>query len=290
MPYTGASAAFEALVKDDPSINVDRRAGDRPSSSATSARDGTRALGRGLDRVQGRLMGGERFAGRFLIPGGLWLLCVLRRCRSGSSSRSRSARPTTSATRSTAGTRRTTRASSTRCSRRSCCARSATRSPPWSLCLLIGYPVAYYIARFGGRWKNMLIALVIVPLVRQLPRAHVRVGRDARRRGPRQRDRARPRPDDRRHPVPQHAVGGDRRARLRLHRVHDPAGLRRAGPDGPGAHRGRQGPLRLALADLPPRHLADDLPGRAGRHGARLPARGRRLRHRRSCSAGRTRS
>ena len=31
------------------------------------------------------------------------------------------------------------------------------------LCLVIGYPVAYYIARFGGRWKNVLIALVVLP-------------------------------------------------------------------------------------------------------------------------------
>jgi spermidine/putrescine transport system permease protein len=31
------------------------------------------------------------------------------------------------------------------------------------ICLLIGYPVAYYIAIFGGRWKNVLIALVIMP-------------------------------------------------------------------------------------------------------------------------------
>jgi spermidine/putrescine transport system permease protein len=31
------------------------------------------------------------------------------------------------------------------------------------LCLLIGYPVAYYIAVFGGRWKNALIALVVLP-------------------------------------------------------------------------------------------------------------------------------
>jgi spermidine/putrescine transport system permease protein len=31
------------------------------------------------------------------------------------------------------------------------------------LCLLIGYPVAYYIARFGGRRKNILIALVVLP-------------------------------------------------------------------------------------------------------------------------------
>jgi spermidine/putrescine transport system permease protein len=31
------------------------------------------------------------------------------------------------------------------------------------LCLLFGYPVAYYIARFGGRWKNVLIGLVVLP-------------------------------------------------------------------------------------------------------------------------------
>ena len=31
------------------------------------------------------------------------------------------------------------------------------------LCLLIGYPVAYYIAIFGGRWKNVLLALVVLP-------------------------------------------------------------------------------------------------------------------------------
>jgi spermidine/putrescine transport system permease protein len=31
------------------------------------------------------------------------------------------------------------------------------------ICLVIGYPVAYYIARFGGRWKNVLIALVVLP-------------------------------------------------------------------------------------------------------------------------------
>jgi len=31
------------------------------------------------------------------------------------------------------------------------------------LCLLIGYPVAYYIAIFGGRWKTVLLALVVLP-------------------------------------------------------------------------------------------------------------------------------
>jgi spermidine/putrescine transport system permease protein len=32
-----------------------------------------------------------------------------------------------------------------------------------ALCLALGYPVAYYIARFGGRYKNVLIALVVLP-------------------------------------------------------------------------------------------------------------------------------
>ena len=31
------------------------------------------------------------------------------------------------------------------------------------LCLVLGYPVAYYIAVFGGRRKNVLIALVVLP-------------------------------------------------------------------------------------------------------------------------------
>ena len=36
------------------------------------------------------------------------------------------------------------------------------RSPP-SLCLLLGYPLAYAIAFKAGRWKNLLLVLVIAP-------------------------------------------------------------------------------------------------------------------------------
>jgi spermidine/putrescine transport system permease protein len=32
-----------------------------------------------------------------------------------------------------------------------------------ALCLAIGFPVAYYIARFGGRYRNVLIALLVIP-------------------------------------------------------------------------------------------------------------------------------
>lgn len=31
------------------------------------------------------------------------------------------------------------------------------------LCLLIGYPVAYMIARYGGRYRNLLVVLIILP-------------------------------------------------------------------------------------------------------------------------------
>jgi len=42
-----------------------------------------------------------------------------------------------------------------------------------AICLLIGYPIAYYIARFGGRWKTLLIAAVVLPfLVNYLVRTY----------------------------------------------------------------------------------------------------------------------
>ena len=47
--------------------------------------------------------------------------------------------------------------------RRSCCARSSTRWRRPRSASLIGYPVAYYIARYGGRYRNVLIALLVLP-------------------------------------------------------------------------------------------------------------------------------
>jgi ABC-type spermidine/putrescine transport system permease subunit I len=31
------------------------------------------------------------------------------------------------------------------------------------LCILLGYPLAYFIARYGGRWKIFLIFMIIIP-------------------------------------------------------------------------------------------------------------------------------
>ncbi len=34
-----------------------------------------------------------------------------------------------------------------------------------TFCLLLGYPIAYYIARFGGPYKYLLVALVVLPFL-----------------------------------------------------------------------------------------------------------------------------
>ena len=81
-------------------------------------------------------------------------------------------------------------------------------------------------------------------------------------------------------------VGGDRRARVRLPGVHDPADLRGARPHGPGADRGRQGPLRHALEHVPARDDAGHLPGRAGRLPCSSSCRRSATSSAPSCSAG----
>src|SRR5680860_232414 len=75
-------------------------------------------------------------------------------------------------------------------------------------------------------------------------------------------------------------MGGDRRPGVRLRGLPDPADLRLARADGCLPDRGRQGPLPLAVADLPD----SDPAGNAGRAVRRLaagvPARPRGLRQR----------
>ncbi len=43
------------------------------------------------------------------------------------------------------------------------CARSATRSSATVLCMLLAFPLAYVIAFKAGRYKNLLLGLVILP-------------------------------------------------------------------------------------------------------------------------------
>ena len=43
------------------------------------------------------------------------------------------------------------------------CARSTTSRSRWRGCILIGYPVAYYIARHASRTKSLLLILLVLP-------------------------------------------------------------------------------------------------------------------------------
>ena len=103
------------------------------------------------------------FWSRFLVPPGLWLLllfafpiCLVLALSFGYvDDLGRAVYSRRSST--------TTRTPSTRPTCRCCCARCCTRWRPTALCLAIGYPIAYYIARFGGKYKYVLIAALVLP-------------------------------------------------------------------------------------------------------------------------------
>ena len=123
-------------------------------------------------------------------------------------------------------------------------ARSSTPASPRVLCILIGYPLAYVIAFRGGRFRNVLLGLVVVPfftsfLIRTMAWETI-LGR--------------PGPGGRRsldacslvgvldalgiierRPAAGHPRRGDRRAHLQLPAVHDPADLRQPREDRPAA-------------------------------------------------------
>ena len=113
---------------------------------------------------------------------------------------------------------------------------------------LIGYPLAYGIAFRAGRYKNLLLFLVIAPfftsfLLRTLSWKIILADyglllgplKDARHRA-------------RGLPPPGHAAGRRRRDHLQLPAVHDAAAVRRAREDRSPAGRGGPGPVRRAVA------------------------------------------
>ena len=50
------------------------------------------------------------------------------------------------------------------------------------VCLLLAYPLAYVIAFKAGRYKNLILGLVILPVLRDVPDPHHRVEDDSGRR------------------------------------------------------------------------------------------------------------
>ena len=105
----------------------------------------------------------DRFAARFLIPGGLWLLLffavplgIVVALSFGSPGELGGAVYGFNPENYSARVRPAVRAGAAALGR----LRGGAR---WCSASLLGYPVAYYIARFGGRHKHVLIALVVLP-------------------------------------------------------------------------------------------------------------------------------
>ena len=121
------------------------------------------------------------------------------------------------------------------------------------LCILIAYPMAYFIAFKAGRWRNLLLGLVMVPfftsfLLRTIAWQSLfadngpvlgiadSLGLDRAARRPAHHDRR----QDHEHPA-----GRDRRADLQLHAVRPAADLRQPGE---GRRQPRQRRIRPVLA------------------------------------------
>ena len=157
------------------------------------------------------------------------------------------------------------------------------------IALLISYPLAYWIAFRGGRWKNVLLVMIIAPffvtyLIRTLAWETILadqgpvVGRPARRRHPR---RQRPA-----------ARNVDRRRRghhLQLPALHGAAALRGARVDRRPADRGRRGSVREQGPGVPPRDAAALDAGRRRRARSSPSSRPPATSSTPSCSARRSR-
>ena len=134
---------------------------------------------------------------------------------------------------------------------RSSSTRSSTAARRRSLRSSIGFPVAYTIAFRGGRYKNLILFLVIAPfftsfLIRTIS-WKILLGDDGIVLGPLK---------DARHSCPPDVPASSRTPvavvaghHLQLPAVHDPAALRRAREDRHPAGRGGRGPVRRARGD-----------------------------------------
>ena len=151
------------------------------------------------------------------------------------------------------------------------------------LCLVIGFPVAYMIAFRGGRYKNLILFLVIAPfftsfLIRTIS-WKILLGDEGPVLGPLK-----------------HTLGilpgtfsllGDARGpggrdHLQLPAVHDPAAVRGAREDRLPAHRGGRGPVREPGRRLPAGHVPAGAAGRLRRLAADVHPGDGRLHQRRA--------
>ena len=156
---------------------------------------------------------------------------------------------------------------------RSCISAIAT-----TIAILLAYPMAYWIAFYGGRWKSTLFFMILVPffvtfVIRTVQWKFI-LGDEGLLLGPlknmglRAGELQRP--------------GQPRRGHLRHHvqlpAVHGAAPVRVARADRPPPRRGRQGPVRHAVRGVPQGGAAPVVPGPVRRRHPHVRAGDRRLR------------
>ncbi len=112
------------------------------------------------------------------------------------------------------------------------------------LAFIISFPLAYFIAFKAGRWRNLLLLLIILPFFTSLPRADGRVADDPRPTTASSSTCCRRRAARRRRAPAGDAHGRDRRHHLQLPALHGAAAVRVAGEGRPAADRGGDRPLR----------------------------------------------
>ena len=137
------------------------------------------------------------------------------------------------------------------------------------LCLIIGFPLAYFTAFHAGRWKSLILLLIILPFFMSYVLRTVAwqlILSDDGTRGELLPLRSGCSVDDGRLLASTH--GGDRRHHLQLPAVHGAAAVRGAGEDRPAPARGGDRPLREPRDRVP----QGDAAARAAGHLRRLAA------------------
>ena len=115
------------------------------------------------------------------------------------------------------------------------------------ICFLIGYPVAYYVARLAGRRRGLLLGPAAGAVLDQLPDADAGLGQPAAGRRLRQRRHRRPSASIASNWLDGRARHRRARPRLRLRAVLHPPAVRRARP-----HRPRACSRRRAISGMGP--------------------------------------
>ena len=134
------------------------------------------------------------------------------------------------------------------------------------LSILIGYPIAYWISRYGGHAEDPPAHPGDAPVLDELSHPDLRLDDHPARQRRAEFDARGGRGHQRSDPVPQHRLLGGPGDDLRVPAVRHPAAVRIDRPDGPEPGPGRPRPVRQRPPGLPPRDASDhDARDRRGR-------------------------